>query len=138
MPNITDVMHPSDLRKTALMNSYKKRQGKILSQKSLQVPSQEPIPPAVLPPLQQLSRPASTIHQNIYAVKQPVITMRDLRRRTTTSLDFTTHRSQLPNLRNLVCSPTRRSNPQPNGLVYQCPYNRFNRVCSITRIVTII
>lgn len=31
-----------------------------------------------------------------------------------------------------ILSPTRRQNPQPIGLVYQSPYNRYSQVLSTT------
>ena len=108
-----------ELRKTAVVNSYLKRQA--LADEA----AQYEMKPFVLPPLhvrRSSDRPRTTPGRRI-------LPLPSLRRRTTAALDFPLHPSVLPNRnREGLCSPTRKNNPQPGGLAFQSPYNRHNRV----------
>jgi hypothetical protein len=112
-------MKPENLRKSAMANAFLECQPEAKNENL-----QQQVKPFVLPPLvkrKTSDRPQSSSN----SFQTPPIS---LRRRTTTTLDFPVHSAgSLQRGRRVLCSPTRKNNPQPNGLVFQNAYNRHNK-----------
>lgn len=122
------LKHSQDPRKVVMAKHGQQgsKDGLLRTKDNVCEPGRGSLAFVVLPPLKNKPKAPSITTTTSFS---GLPAMGNVRRRTTTSLDYPLHSPRKPSRdRQHLCSPTRRNNPQPDGLVYQSPYNRHSKV----------